>query len=443
MKKLGIFIAVFGIAIGLMSSSALATSASFTTSRSASTITVGNNVTFTVRVNSGTNAMDSAQATLNFDSSKLQYVTHSGGTFSPVVQNVGASSFAFAGAIFGGSTSGNQTLFSITFKSVATGTASTSLSGVRAALSGSDLSITSASGSSVSIEAQATSSPTPPPSSSTPSTSTPSSSPTTQSPSSSSPTRSTSEPTNQETVELDTTPPVIQGEPEFQVTKSTIIAKVLTDEPSKITVRYSLKDSDDIKQTESGEISQTSEIVIGRDEPLQAGRTYVLRITLTDEAGNVSEEKSYEAKTEGVEYTVRIVDKNGQPLANYPVTLFSEPIESMTDDDGVARFGDVTPGEHTVVFEIDGVTIRQPVIVGEQLALLSSSEQDISEIVLPFGVTVPEIQGSRSFSDIILALGIGVVLTILVERVWRFGWHKKLANMIKKSLKAKNKAIKA
>jgi hypothetical protein len=414
MKKILYFLVTIVAVIGVSTQHVFATSASISASTSSSTVTTGNNVTITVRANSGTNPVDSAQATLNFDSSKVQYVSHAGGgVFTPVIQSSGGSSFSFSGAIFGGSTSGNQTMFSVTFKTVAAGTAGFSLSGVRVAYAGADLSISSSSGTSISIQNPVTSSPTP-----SPSPTSPSPAPTR----SSSPTRtsnSTPSTTNDSPV-TDTTPPNLLAKPEFKVSKSTIEISLETNEPSRVNVEFRTKGSEPYTKLSAAELLTKHTILLGKDEPLRAGQIYEIQLSYVDGLGNTSAVESYEYRTQGVEYTVKIVDKNGQPLANHPVTLFSDPISSTTDENGVAVFSDVSPGEHTVVFEIDGLTVRQPVLVADSLALLDADTVGEPEILeLPFALvdTKPSESQFSTMQKLVFAALAGVSITLILQKL--------------------------
>lgn len=386
---------------------ATAATASVFVSPSSTSVEKGKTVTVQVRVNSGTDAMDSAQARLNFDSSRLSYVSHASGDFTPFQQTPTSSSFEYVGLAPGG-TSGNRLLFSVTFKAQNTGTASLSLSGARVAAAGGDLSL-SVSGGTISVTAppveESPSSSTKPPSSDT------TSKPPVQSPTSGS--SSTTPASPEEVVE----PPTFTEKPVAESTQSTITVRAGSDKDSQLRVRYGLEDED--KSTlETEELSTAHEAVIGVDNPLRAGRVYQLEVTLFDEEGTTSDTVKLEVKTKGVTYKVKVADKQGVPLVNYPVELFSDPIAGMTDENGVATFEDVTPGEHTLVFDIDGITIRQPVVVAESLAVAGATDA-IADVALPFSIAndTDELMGSSEIRwDIAIYAGLlGALLATLMQ----------------------------
>lgn len=430
MKKIIYSLMVFVSVTLFMVPRVSATTASVSAGASSSSVTTGNNVTVTVRANSSANLMDSAQATLNFNTSRVQYVSHSGGVFSPIVQTVSGGSFSFAGAILGGSTSGSQTMFSVTFKTVSAGSASFSLSGARVAYAGSELSISSVSGTSVTINDPVTNTPT------TDNTSSPSApAPTTsRTPTSNNTSRSGS--TNVAEEVTDTTPPQIIAEPVFTIEPGIIGVTFSSNEPSSATLTYRLKDEEP-KQQESSSLTANHSFKIGEDGSLSPGLVYSIVIVLVDEAGNKSQEYSYEKRTKGVVYSVKLVDKDGQPLRNYPVTLFSDPIEAITDNEGVANFEDVTPGEHTIVLEIDGVTVRLPVLVGAPLSLASSSESldALPTLTLPFVLQASTVEASSERSSLVLAVLSGAAVALLVQLVLNKKWRNKAVNLVEKLYK--------
>lgn len=363
---------VVGVAVAFMAAvllpvNVMAATASVFVSPSSASVEKGKTVTVQVRVNSGTDAMDSAQARLNFDSSRLSYVSYSAGDFTTFQQAPASSSFEYVGLAPGG-TSGNRLLFSITFKALNTGTASLNVSGARVAAAGGDLSL-SVSGGAISVTAP------PPKESPTSSTKPPSS------------TTAPKQPTQSDTtnsVEDEVKPPSFVGTPKAEASSSTITIRTESDMEARLRVSYGLEEEEK-RALETDEYATEHELVIGLDDPLRAGRVYQVEVTLVNEEGDTSESVALNVKTKGVTYKVKIHDRQGVPLANYPVELFSDPISTTTDENGVATFEDVTPGEHTLVFEIDGITIRQPVLVAESL-VLADTEVEIADVALPFSI---------------------------------------------------------
>jgi hypothetical protein len=68
----------------------------------------------------------------------------------------------------------------------------------------------------------------------------------------------------------------------------------------------------------------------------------------------------------------------GNVLSNHDVQLFSDPISATTDENGYVTFNDVTPGTHTLVFDIDGLTLRQSVNVGQDEVMAQTSGGEAS-----------------------------------------------------------------
>lgn len=415
MRKLRYIAAVFSLlAVSLLpATKVFATSASVFVSPSSSSVTTGNNISVQVRVNSGANQFDTAEVRLNYTSSKLQYVGVSGGVLATFQSTPGSGYYEYVGFSQTGPKSGNQLLFTITFKSVASGTASLSLSGVTVANAGTGLAV-STSGGSISISDPAPSSG----GSSGGTTSTPRSSTGTSTPAPA----------------ADTTAPVLAGEPSITKTQSTIDFGFKTDEASTATLNY-YKEGAEKQQLTSAEPKTEHSFDIGKDNPLEPGTTYKLELTLTDAAGNTTAVLSYDVRTTGVTYRVRVVDSAGQPLRNHPVQLFSDPISATTDDDGVARFDDVTPGEHTLVFDIEGITIRQPVLVGNQLSLAGGADEPAS-ITMPFQLAQAVQTDSTNW---LLWLGVAFLAGAVLARLPLRKLASKSAVLVKSKVKTKAK----
>lgn len=418
MKKIGSFLFILSMsaAVFLPVSKAYATSASVSVSPSSSSITKGSSVTVQVRVSSAS-GYDSAQATLNFDSSKLQYVSYGNGAFTPApAPSVSGSSVRYSGAILGGEVSGNQLLFSVTFNAVASGTASLSLSSVRVLKAGSDFAVSSSGGSVTISEPSSTA---PPPSSG------------------SKPKTSTSKPASPTAEATDVTPPALTGEPKIEKTQNTITVTFSTDEASTATISYATEGGE-VKTAGSTEPKTEHQIILGKDQPLLPGLTYKLDMVLSDATGNASQALSYNVRTTGVDYKVKIVDADGTPLRNHPVELYSDPIQATTDENGIASFIDVTPGEHTLVFAIEGIDVRQPVNVGNQVMALEG-DNGVQTVTMPFrlgaAVTTPVTRPLWLF--VIVSFVLGMVLA----KYGKLAPVKSVASGLAKRLKTNTKKL--
>lgn len=369
------------LVVGLLPMKAFAASATVYVSPGTSTITKGSSVTVAMRVNLGSDPANAVEARLNFDSSKLQYSSHSFGG-SPfdigIAPSIGGSSITVSRAGTGGAVTGDRLVASVTFNTIASGNAGLSVSNITVANGGSAFGSVSGGSGSVSVQEPA-SSPTPPPSGSGGSGGSSSSGQkkkaTSQSPSS---------PANSQAVPAaDTSAPTVTNTPSVTKTQSTITIRFKTSEPTTAVATYGMHDARDKKVTAA--LASEHALVLGKDPSLSPGTTYGVAIQLVDATGNSTQMDTITARTTGVMYQVKITDKTGKLLANYPVELHSDPIKTTSDKNGIATFQDVTPGEHTLILTISGVTVRQPVRVGVPVS--ASGDSRPTAIPLPFSVS--------------------------------------------------------
>lgn len=67
------------------------------------------------------------------------------------------------------------------------------------------------------------------------------------------------------------------------------------------------------------------------------------------------------------EVKFKIIDKEDRPISNLKTTLFSDPQESTTDDNGVASFKNVPIGVHTLAFNHQGEELKKKVAIADTL----------------------------------------------------------------------------
>jgi|GEM_PF-1245833 hypothetical protein len=404
---------VWVLVASLVPTNVFAATATAYVSPSSTTVTKGANVTVSVRINSGTSPMDSVEASLVFDSAKLQYVSYSAGSFTTFQQSVAGGTFSYVGTLLGSSTSGDKAIFSVTFKSLVAGTASLTPSNVGAAYQGTEFTSISSSGGSVTINNPVVVT-VPDDTTDTPTTTT----------------TTTTTPTTTPTEVKDTTAPKLVAAPTVAVTQKTITLKFSTNEKAKISTKYTLSKTS--KTIASSTLATAHEIVIGSDPALSPGATYKVEIIATDKSGNKATVYSKNIRTTGVDYTVKITDLNGNPLANYPVELHSTPISATTDADGIAKFADVTPGKHTLVFDIDGLTINQPVSIATDSvgvnAAQTASGVEAADVKLPVSLATVAKEVAKNnnpvpfiLAEIVFAIVI-ITLTQLTPVKRMFGW---------------------
>jgi hypothetical protein len=365
---MGCVVALF---IALVPVDVFAAGASVYLSPSGPSITTGNNVTIQVRVNGGTNSMDSVQADLNFDSAKLQYASNSGGVFTtPVKAVVSGSKFSYIGALLGSSVTSDQLMFSVTFKTLTPGTATLSISGVSVAYAGGAFSPVNTSGGSVVISDPVVETPAPTPT--PPPTPAPTPTPTPTPTPKPTPVPAPAEPV----LEVDKEAPKLSAEPDVVFDRNTITISFNTNEKS--TIDGSCTSGGESISIKNSDLKTEHIIKIGADKLLTAGTVYKVEITVADSTGNTAKIFSQDVRTKGIDYVVKITDSLGNVLSNHDVQLFSDPISATTDENGYVTFNDVTPGTHTLVFDIDGLTLRQSVNVGQDEVMAQTSGGEAS-----------------------------------------------------------------
>jgi chitodextrinase len=128
-----LFAVIFaGLGAYILTVTHAASAATITLSPSTANVAVGSNVTVTVKVNSGTDVVSTAEADLKYDTSKLQFVSvdTSGTAFDlPLEGALNPSDNSIVRITHGDKTpgSGSQVLAAVTFKAVATGSAAISV----------------------------------------------------------------------------------------------------------------------------------------------------------------------------------------------------------------------------------------------------------------------------------------------------------------------------
>lgn len=107
----------------------------------------------------------------------------------------------------------------------------------------------------------------------------------------------------------------------------------------------------------------------------------------------------------GYDLDIKILTNSGEPLRGIQVILHSDPIESITDNDGVAHFEGVPEGEHKVVLAIDNYQ-------GSQAIMVTGDTKNI-EFVMQINL-VSEFSSPRVLTVIGGLIGIIGILTFLL-----------------------------
>lgn len=393
-------------------------------------VQVGNNVTVSLRINPGAE-VNGVIATVNFDKTKLQYVTLSsaGSPFNTQLAHTGESAANANGVIsleYGalpingssGKVSADSLIETITFKALASsGSASLTITNANSYLvSDSSPANPSVSGATVNFTAApAPTCPTgqvgTPPNCKTPTPTTPTT-PTTPKPSTTTPTK----PTNTTTPTKPVTPaapaatqtgskPEITGAtPAIQYTKGTL--QVSSSTPTTAYIKYGF-DKTSLPLTTPVSPLATSHLLALDFGSGSAGQTFYYAVVITDANGNQSQTEVEAVKTKGIPVKITVVDKDKKPLKNKTVTLHSDPITVKTDSNGVASINDAAPGNHTLRYTSGGKVYSQPVVIADNV----QTEGEVqSAAVQSFSVTYDFAQPSSPW---IAYVGGLVLLAIL------------------------------
>ncbi len=143
---------IVGTALAIVPVASTSAAGSVTMSLSPASGTYTNGDAFSVGIyeNSGSNDVDSASASLTYDASKLQATGITGGVFTTCATSPSASGGVISTGdctVLGGKKQGSQLLATVSFKTVATGTAAVNFTSGKAVNSGTDLAVSTSNGS--------------------------------------------------------------------------------------------------------------------------------------------------------------------------------------------------------------------------------------------------------------------------------------------------------
>lgn len=406
--------------------SAFAAAGSMYVSPSSASVQNGNNVTVNVRITPGTDT-DAVSVRLNYDSTKLTYVSSSYAG-SPYTTQVGASATSSTvsvdAAILGSTVSTDSQIMAVTFTAkVGSGTSSLTLTGSNAAYSGTATNPSLASGT-ITFTSPATPTcpagqtgtypncvtPTQPSNPSTPSNpSKPSTPASTGSNSGSS--AGTSATNSQQVTKPSGTDPASVTNTQIQYTTATL--NFATKNPTQVYIRYGLDGqltlttkADDFNTTHAVKLDATS---------LEPGHTYSYVVVSTDKQGVVSTTETKEFSTKGLNIQVAILDKNKKPIEGKQVTLHSDPQTVKTNAKGVASYTNVATGSHEVQYVSGGKTYKQQIQVLNNVQTTGDTQTAATQ---NFSVIYPVTVSSVSMVTIFMAVA-GVVV-LAVAGVWGF-----------------------
>lgn len=127
----------------------------------------------------------------------------------------------------------------------------------------------------------------------------------------------------------------------------------------------------------------------------------------TGDGSEDSDQSDSETTTpESYKVNIKVKDDNDQPVAGAKVTMHSEVQEATTDEEGIARFENVEPGEHRVLVAYDGYE-------GEQSLNLTGDNEE-------FNLTITIKKQNVLTSPIVLAIIGGFSLLVIVLAILLF-----------------------
>ena len=368
-------------------------------SPASATVKIGDTIVFTLAINPAGATLNSVAADVNFDTTKLQYVSYdaSGSAFeSSFHQSVSGGTVTTNRANFqGGVTADGSVIETITFKAlVSSGTSAVSLANANAADQNGQPLNPGLAGASVGFAAQPvtacpagqTGTPpncvTPPaatcaagqvgtpPNCVTPSTGTvatgTSSGTKTSTSSGTKATTSAGAPAASPTTT--TTPSsaikITANTPTAQYTQASVT--VTSSVPTKAYIKYGLDANSLLSSTPVTDLATTHTIQLD-PKILVPGQTYYYAVFSTDAAGNSVETNIGTLKTLGFQVRIGVFDKENKPLRNADVTFHSTPQTAKTDGDGFVTLTGVAPGSHHLTYVSGGKTYSQEITVANDV----------------------------------------------------------------------------
>jgi hypothetical protein len=342
---------------------------------SSGTVQPGGNVTVTLRINPAAD-VNAVQATVNFDSSKLKFISDdsSASPFGAQIQHTqsGGSLSIAKVDLTGGGTSADSVIDVITFNAIAnSGSADVTLTNANATLTANgnttDPVLAGATINFVTPTCPSGQVGTPPNCSTPAPAGTGNNGPT---PTGTSAAGShTTMPTNGTTGGSSTstsksgasaaTPPKITANSSYpQYSLATV--SVTSDVPTRAYVKYGLSKDALLINSSVSDLGTTHTVSLDPAN-LIPGETYYYSVITTDTTGNVTQTAITSFKLKGLQLKVGVFDKNQKPLRNATVTLHSTPLTVKTDNKGYALLTDVTPGLHHLSYVSGGKIYSQEI----------------------------------------------------------------------------------
>ena len=376
---------------------------------------IGKSFSVNVNVNNGAVPTATAQVILNYDTSKLQ-LTNLASASEPFETQFGSATTGgtidVTRASLNGDITGSNSFMRLTFKALAAGNGTvtvTSGSSILKADDSSQIWNESLTTATYSVVAPVIVAPTPTPNP-TPAPTTPSPTPTNPSSPSPTPQNNTANPAQPEANEtaVESNPPAAElVDEQPQVTERSlkrVSLSLKTKSPVRAKVLYGI-DGQLSSATQETELSTNPTISLD-PKLLVPGRTYSYKVVLTDEQGSVTETDIATFRAKGFNLRVLLRDKDNKPLAKVKVTLRSEPREGTTNDEGIVEFEDVELGDHTAYYKVDGQDQQQV------LSVVDNATAEDGQELIPFQAIEIIATSDANLSALVVVLPVLVLASI-------------------------------
>jgi hypothetical protein len=363
--KAVLLVVVLGLSIFLWTGQSLAATGEMYLTPAANSVEIGSNLTVSLRINPGT-SVNAVQATVNYNSSDLQFISSNVSAFSTCVLNAGGGgTITISCASLGSSTSSDSLISTISFSAlVGSGSSSLTLTNANAANNGvyTDPSTANATVSFTSPQVQ-----TPPASTgSSGTTQTASSTPksTTSTTKATTPAAVSATPAATPATTTTTPAPKIAIKDHVSSAQFNKVAiSISTTTPVKSYIAYGLNKDSLTLSTTPTPLETTTTVSLDPTQ-LTPGTTYYYQVVSTDASGNVTKSNIQTVSTKGYNLQVTVLDSKYRPVANQVVTLHSVPTVAKTNSQGVATFTNVAPGMHHIIYqESKSTTVSEPLYV--------------------------------------------------------------------------------
>ncbi len=317
-------------------------------SPASTSVTIGNQISLALRVNPGT-SIDTVQATVNFNSSYLSFISSStsGSPFSCLADSVSSTSVGITCYLTGSTVSSDSLIKTLTFNSLSTGTANLSITGAETASAGTPYYPTVA-GASVTINPQPVSQPTSP---------TPAPSKTY----SYAPKTTSTTPTQTKPIQP------INLNIKFslnQIYSLKALVSITSSSNASYLVEYGTDQSNLSSTTPTTQ--PTSKTTVTLDN-LSPKTTYYYQVIAIDSNNQTQTFKLSSFTTKGVSFSLQLLSDNYQPITNTVVYLSGTTIKQKTDSNGNVTFNNLSPGNLNFFFYSGGKKYSQQVYIASEV----------------------------------------------------------------------------